>query len=44
MVAFVLVVIMGRKQLKSDEQAFGVQPVVLSPIDFGVRNKCLQNR
>ena len=39
-----LVFIVGRKQLKSDEQAFGIQPVVLSPIDFGVRNKCLQNR
>ena len=39
-----LVVVLVRKQLKSDEQAFGVQPVVLSPIDFGVRNKCHQNR
>ena len=39
-----LVVVVEIKQLKSDEQAFGVQPVVLSPIDFGVRNKCLQNR
>ena len=39
-----LVVVVGRKQLKSDEQTCGVQPVVLSPIDFGVRNKCLQNR
>ena len=39
-----LVVIVGRKQLKSDELAFGVQPVVLGPIDFGVRNKYLQNR
>ena len=29
-----LVVVVGRKQLKNDEQAFGVQPVVLSPIDF----------
>ena len=35
---------MVRKQLKSDEQAFGDLPVVLGPIDFGVRNKCLQNR
>ena len=39
-----LVVAVERKQLKSDEQAFGVQSVVLSPIDFGERNKCLQNR
>ena len=39
-----LVVVVGRKQLKSDEQAFGVQPVVISLIDFGVRNRCLQNR
>ena len=39
-----LVVVEGGKQLKSDEQAFGVQPVVLSPIDFGVGYKCLQNR
>ena len=39
-----LVIIVGRKQLKSDEQAFGIQPVVLSSIDFRVRNKCLQNR
>ena len=39
-----LVVVVGRKQLKSDEQAFSVQPGVPSPINFGVRNKCLQNR
>ena len=39
-----LVGVVERKQLKRDEQAFGVKPVVLSPIDFGVRNKCLQNR
>ena len=39
-----MLVVVRRKQLKSDEQAFGVQPVVLSPIDFRVRNKCLQNR
>ena len=39
-----LVVIVGRKQLKGDEQAFSVQPVVLGPIDFGVRNKCLLKR
>ena len=39
-----LVVVVGRKQFISDEQAFGIQPVGLSPIDFGVRNKCLQNR
>ena len=39
-----LIAVVGRKQLKGDEQAFGVQPVVLSRTDFGVRNKCLQNR
>ena len=39
-----LVVVMGRKRLKGDEQAFGIQPVLGSPVDFGVRNKCLQNR
>ena len=38
-----MLVVVQRKQLKSDEQAFGIQPVVLSPIDFGVSNKCLQN-
>ena len=43
-VAFVLVVVVGGKQLKGDEQAYGVQPVGLSPIDFGVGNKFLQNR
>ena len=36
-----LVVVAVRKQLKGDEQAFSVQPVVLSPIDFGVRNSAL---
>ena len=39
-----VVVVVVEKQLKSDEQAFSGLPVVLSPIDFGVRNKCLQNR
>ena len=34
-----LVIVVGRKQFQSDEQVFGVQPVFLSFIDFGVRNR-----
>ena len=29
---------------KRVEQAFGMLPVIGSPVDFGVRNKGLQNR
>ena len=40
-----LVVVVGRKnRYKRVQKAFGVLSVVGSPVDFGVRNKCLQNR
>ena len=40
-----LVVVVRRKnKYKRVEQAFGVLPVVGSPVDFGVRNEGLQNK
>ena len=39
-----LVVVVGRKQLKSDEQAFGVQPVVRSPLAVGERRMMISHR
>ena len=35
---------MERRKLKRVELAFGVQPVVRCPADFGVRGKGLPNR
>ena len=38
------VVVRRNTVIKRGEQAFGVQPVVRGPGDFGLRSKVLQNR